>query len=274
MCELLAISSRLPAAITYSLEEFSTNGSKLRSNRDGWGLALVRDLDAFLIKEAMPASDSVWVRFAAENVIATHFAMAHVRYATRGNHTMENTHPFRRVLGRRPHLFAHNGTISGLDDLATHESLAYLPIGETDSELAFCILLTRLQPHYRNGVTPPLDERFEVFRSTCAELSALGNCNFLYHDGEVLFAHAHKRMYEENGKEVGPKPPGLHLKNFSECTHDGKLSSPGLEVALQHQQTAILASVPLDNDGWEGLAEGTILAMKDGEIIKRGSSLN
>jgi predicted glutamine amidotransferase len=61
MCELLAISSRLPAAITYSLEEFSRNGSKLRSNRDGWGMALLRDHDAFLIKEPKPANDSAWV---------------------------------------------------------------------------------------------------------------------------------------------------------------------------------------------------------------------
>ena len=273
MCELLAISSRLPAAITYSLEEFSTNGSKLRSNRDGWGLALMRDLDAFIIKEAKPASDSVWVKFAAENAIATTFAMAHVRYATRGNHTMENTHPFRRVLGRRPHLFAHNGTLDGLDELAKREPPAFLPIGETDSELAFCMLLTRLQAHYRDGETPPLDVRFEVFRETCAHLGALGPSNFLYHDGDVLMAHAHKRIYEENDELVGPKPPGLHLKNFRECSHHHKLSSPGLDVEVQHQQTAILASVPLDDEAWEDLDEGTVLAIKDGDILKRGSSL-
>jgi predicted glutamine amidotransferase len=29
----------------------------------------------------------------------------------------------------------------------------------------------------------------------------------------------------------------------------------------------MLASVPLDNQGWEGLEEGTILALKDGEVL-------
>ncbi|HMB59760.1 MAG TPA: class II glutamine amidotransferase [Xanthomonadales bacterium] len=273
MCELLAISSRLPAKITYSLEEFSTNGSRLRSNRDGWGIGVMRDLDAVLLKEPKPASDSVWVKFAAENALATTFAMAHVRYATRGNHTMENTHPFRRVLGRRPQLFAHNGTLSGLDEWVKQEAPSFLPIGETDSELAFCILLTRLEPYYKSGAVPELADRFEVFRSTCSDMSTLGPCNFLYHDGEVLFAHAHKRVYEEDGEMGEPRPPGLHLKNYSECKHDGKLSSPGLEVALQHQQTAILASVPLDDHDWEALDEGTVLAIREGEIVRRGSSL-
>ena len=39
MCELFAMSSSRPTALTYSFEEFSKNGSKLRSNRDGWGIA-------------------------------------------------------------------------------------------------------------------------------------------------------------------------------------------------------------------------------------------
>ncbi len=43
MCELFAMSSRLPAAVTYSLHEFAENGSRRRHNRDGWGIAFARD---------------------------------------------------------------------------------------------------------------------------------------------------------------------------------------------------------------------------------------
>ena len=50
MCELFAMSSYKPTALTYSLEEFSKNGSSLRSNRDGWGIALASDRDAILVK--------------------------------------------------------------------------------------------------------------------------------------------------------------------------------------------------------------------------------
>jgi glutamine amidotransferase len=267
MCELLAMSSRNPTAITYSLIEFSRNGSKLRHNQDGWGIAFARDRDAFLVKEAQPAKDSAWVRFIAEQPIKTTAAIAHVRYATRGLHTMENTHPFRRALGRRAHLFAHNGTLKGIEQTVDEATLPYLPIGETDSELAFCTLLSRLQPHYRNDEAPSLETRLDVFSGLCEEMKALGASNFLYYDGEVLFAHAHKRIYEEAGELVGPKPPGLHIKRCWTCTSQKEVTCPGLKVELPDHQTVLLASVPLDDQGWEGLKEGTILALKDGEVL-------
>ncbi len=130
MCELFAMSSRKPTPVTYSLEEFSRNGSELRHNRDGWGIAFARDREAFLVKEPQPASDSAWVKFVAEQPIKTTAAITHVGYATRGHHTMENTHPLRRALGRRTHLFAHNGTLTGIEQTMDETALRYLPIGE------------------------------------------------------------------------------------------------------------------------------------------------
>lgn len=204
MCELFALSSRSPAAITYSLVEFSRNGSKLRDNRDGWGIAFACDREAFLVKEPQPANDSAWVKFIAGQPIKTTTAIAHVRHATQGHNTMENTHPFRRTLGRRVHLFAHNGTLPGIEQMVDEASLRYRPVGETDSELAFCTLLSRLEHHYAINETPSLETRFDVFAAMCEEMTILGPSNFLYYDGEVLFAHAHKRIYEEEGELAGP----------------------------------------------------------------------
>lgn len=229
MCELLAMSCRTPSALTYSLNEFSRKGSKIRSNRDGWGIALACDLDAILVKEAEPASDSAWVRFIAEHAIETKLAIAHVRYATRGKHTMENTHPFRHVLGRRTHLFAHNGTLSGIESAVKLDALSVIPVGETDSELAFCALLSRLEPHYRGGETPPLEVRFDVFRTLCNDMQRLGPSNFLYYDGEVLFAHAHKRIYEEAGELTEPRAPGLQIKNVGIAPAKKRFPAPGLK---------------------------------------------
>ena len=272
MCELFAVSSKKPTAITYSLEEFSRNGSKLRHNRDGWGIAFARDLDAFLIKEAQPAADSIWAQFTAGHPIETQAAIAHVRYATRGLHTMENTHPFRRVMGRRTHLFAHNGTMKGIEEAVDSRALQHQPIGETDSELAFCTLLSRLEPLYGADQNPSLDSRVEVFAELCSEMKQLGSSNFLYHDGEVLFAHAHKRIYEEDGKHVGPKPPGLQMKRCWTCTFQDEVVCSGLKVDLPDHQTILLASVPLDDHGWEELEQGCILALKDGEVVAQANS--
>ena len=38
---------------------------------------------------------------------------------------------------------------------------------------------------------------------------------------------------------------------------------------LPDYQTVLLASVPLDNKGWEELEEGAVLALKDGEVLKQ-----
>jgi len=97
----------------------------------------------------------------------------------------------------------------------------------------------------------------------------LGPSNFLYYDGEVLFAHAHKRIYEEAGELVGPKSPGLHIKRCWTCTFQKEVTCPGLKVELPEHQTVLLASVPLDDQGWEELEEGTVLALKDGEVLKQ-----
>jgi len=59
-------------------------------------------------------------------------------------------------------------------------TLAYLPIGETDSELAFCTLLSRLEPHYRNHEAPSLETRLDVFSGLCEEMKKLGASDFLY----------------------------------------------------------------------------------------------
>lgn len=267
MCELFALSSRQPVPVTYSLDEFTANGSRVRDNRDGWGISLARDRDAFFVKEPRPASNSIWARLIAENPIETTAAIAHVRYATRGEHTMENTHPFRRALGRHTHVFAHNGTLEGIDDIADIPDLAYRPIGDTDSELAFCLLLMRLKQLYEKGDMPALDERFSVFRDFCSEMASFGPSNFLYHDGDTLFAHAHKRIYEVDGKHVGPKPPGMQLKRCWTCTSQKEVQCSGLSVGLPDTQVVLLASVPLDDQGWEALEEGTVLALKDGEVV-------
>lgn len=267
MCELFAISSKKPTAVTYSLNEFAALGSGLRHNRDGWGIAYAKDRDAFLVKEPKPAANSIWAKFVADNALRTNHVIAHVRYATRGNHTMENTHPFRRALGRHTHFFAHNGTLRGIEEAVDKTALTYRPIGETDSEIAFCLLLSRLKPLYASDDVPPVEARLEVFTCVCHDMKKLGSSNFLYFDGEVLFAHAHRRLYEEGGEMVGPKPPGLHIKKCWACADQKEVTCPGLKVKLGCPETVILASVPLDDRGWEKLDEGAILAIRDGEIL-------
>ena len=272
MCELFAMSSRQPSAVTYSLREFAANGSALRSNRHGWGIAYTHDRDAFTIKEPLSAADSPWVDFVAENSVKSKCVIAHVRHATRGAHTLENTHPFRRVLGRQLHLFAHNGTLKDIED-ACPAAMTYAPVGETDSELAFCLLLDRLKPLWlESGGPPPLADRMGLFRAFSAEMATLGAANFLYFDGDALFVHAHRRIHEEEGRPTPPKPPGLQIKDWSRSPVEPDYAPQGLRVDVHDPQTIMLASVPLDTAGWEPLPECTVLAVRDGAELMREST--
>ncbi len=273
MCELLAISSQRPSAVTYSLSEFAKHGGLTHGNKSGWGIAYFHDRDAFLVKEAEPASDSPWVQFIASQELASTTVLAHVRLATVGQPALHNTHPFRRALGGRTHVFAHNGTIKGLPERYPIEALDRDPVGETDSEHAFCLLLERLGPLWRGAEAPPsVEARLEVFTAFAAEAKSLGTANFLYADGDTLFVHAHKRVYEENGGFSDARAPGLSVKNCRSSASAPDWACDGLNLRLGDERTMIFASVPLDDFGWEPLPEGTALAVRLGEEVARRST--
>jgi len=68
--------------------------------------------------------------------------LAHIRRASRGKVSVSNTHPFNRHYKSLEFLFAHNGT---LDKTQLKSGTRYRPVGETDSEKAFCYLLSRME---------------------------------------------------------------------------------------------------------------------------------
>jgi glutamine amidotransferase len=102
------------------------------------------------------------------------------------------------------------------------------------------------------------------FADTARELWALGAANFLYSDGDVLFLHAHKRRWDEGGGRFSePRAPGLSIATLDD------LLIEGLHVEAPHDQTdiAFVASVPLSEEGWQPLPEGTVAALQGGRMI-------
>lgn len=270
MCELFAMSSRERSSVNYSLNEFAKHGGLTHRNRSGWGIAYFHDRDAFLVKEPEPAHDSPWVRFVAEQNLESRFIIAHVRLATVGEPTLENTHPFRRALGRRVHVFAHNGTLKGLHDDFGSTPLIRYPVGDTDSELAFCLLLERMAPLWNDQAgEPDVLDRFEVFAKFASDMRPRGSSNFLYSDGDALFVHADKRVYEEGDSYSDPRPPGLSVRNCVACQTGPEFACDGLKIGMTDQRTMLFASVPLDDVGWEPLPEGVAIVARDGEEIAR-----
>lgn len=261
MCELFAMSTRFPSTVTLSLEEFSRHGGLTGPHKDGWGIAWSDEREVRLVKEAHPAADSACVRFIQDNPFRTTLAISHVRRATRGAVALRNCQPFVRELGGAWHVFAHNGDLPAVDRVRPLGGTAFRPVGETDSEQAFCTLLERLRPLWQAGGPPPLDARRAVVAAFAAELRALGPANFLYADGDALFAHADRR-HQDDGTI---RPPGL-WRLARHCPHGGELAGEGLRIAAPgaEQEVQLFASVPLTAEGWVALEAGELAVVRAG----------
>lgn len=277
MCELFAMSSSIPTEVSFSLDEFSKHGGLTDQHKDGWGIAYYDDNDARIIKEACPASESIYLNFVKNHSIRSHIIISHIRLATHGEISIRNTQPFSRELGGKQHVFAHNGDLPGLEKLPGFELQRFNPIGNTDSELAFCYLMENMAKIWNPENPPGLAQRYNVIEQFAAQIRNYGISNFIYSDSDVVFIHSHKRTSPIDNKTV---LPGLHVLCRScpagnETIETNRLQVNGLH--LQHSQQAdeaaskkvvLAASVPLSNEKWEALKEGEIKIFQNGQMIE------
>lgn len=267
MCELLGMSSNRPATVDFSLMRFAEHGGLSGPHRDGWGISYYEGRDVRLIKEAHAAADSEWVRFVADHELRSQLVISHIRKATQGARTYANAQPFVRELGGRMHVFVHNGFLSKAFEAPEPKTQRFFPVGETDSEDAFCTLLNRLTTVWTTPYkVPAIDARLAVISEFSREMRSLGVANFLYSDGDTLFAHGDRRKHPETGKIAAP---GLvHLERH--CTADQlAFVTKGLTVDGGDQTISLIASVPLTDEHWRPLARGELLAIQNGNIVQQ-----
>lgn len=266
MCELLALSSSRPARLTFSLHALAARGATAGTSPDGWGVAFYQEADVALFREPAAAGESELVRYLESRGPATNLAISHIRHATRGEVHLANTQPFARELGGRMHVFAHNGDLPGIwSNAALAVTSLHRPIGQTDSEYAYCALLARLRLLWEPPVPPSLQVRLEVLATFASDLRAVGPANFLYADGDALFVHGHRRIQRATGKV---EAPGLWLLQ-RHCKPTGALpsGSDGLAIDQGDQTVVLIASVPLTDEVWRPLSEGELVAVRNGEVL-------
>lgn len=264
MCELFALSAHIPTTVRLSLQTFAERGGHTGPHSDGWGIACYEPTpphghpDALIIRDIEAASNSQWVSFVADAGLGGHTVLSHIRKATVGAVRLANTQPFRRELGGAVHVFAHNGDL----DMATLDAdSSFHPIGETDSEQAFCLLMCRMKAIWQTSTRPTLKARSDVFQTFCKDVRDFGIGNFLYSDGDALFAHGHKRTQAD--KEV--RPPGLHVLERT-CPSDPDALAGVYLQSSDPQQVILFASVPLSPEAWRPLNEGEIIVARGGVI--------
>ena len=265
MCELFCLASRLPTRATFTLLTFASRGATGGTAIDGWGIAFYDGNDVRLYKEPEPAGDSAWLAFIERRGVASYFTLSHIRRATTGRVSLANTQPFIRELGGRIHVFSHNGRLDGIETRYGAGQRRFQPVGDTDSEYAFCVLLERLSLIWSASANPALDDRLDIVAQFAAEMREIGPANFLYGDGDVLFAHGHRRMQADGAIA----PPGLWSLH-RECAVDiDALVEAGVTIEPRgdKQEITLLASVPLTGEAWRPFSEGEVSVFKDGRLV-------
>jgi predicted glutamine amidotransferase len=255
MCQLLGMNCNVPTDICFSFEGFCARGGQTDQHRDGWGIAFFEGKGCRIFLDAKPSIDSAVADLVRSYPIHSTHVIAHIRKATQGEIALHNCHPFQRELWGRYWVFAHNGNLL---DFAPPNRGFFQPVGNTDSEKAFCMILETLREHFPDG-QPPLNELYYLLRSISQELNLLGIFNYLLSDGEHFFAHCSTNLCY-----IVRQAPfaAAHLIDQDMTVDFSELTTPSDRVA-------VIATTPLtDNEVWTQIPPGELLVFQDGLPLK------
>jgi len=255
MCELLGMECNVPTDLAFSFTGLTLRGGRTAPHADGWGLALYDGPFAQVFLEPIPACDSPLARLLRENPSPTLLAIAHVRKKTVGSSSVRNTHPFKRVLWGREWVFAHNGT---LPDAGTRSLGDFTPVGETDSERAFCWMLGELRAAFPGGYP---GDRPEALWACISELGGVlgaeGSFNFLLADGRHLFARCGTKLCHI-----------IRQAPFGRATlRDADIKVDFSALTTPEDRVAVVATEPLTSDEVWSIGEpGTLWVFREGRL--------
>lgn len=230
------------------------------AHSDGWGISCYPNGFPQRERRATAAHEDIWFSTTAERTYS-HAVVAHIRRATVGGASLENTHPF--VHGCWT--FAHNGTLANFKELEQQLDLEVAPIfrkqrsGTTDSELIFLWLLTRFRKaeitldrprceieQLVNLMTSALTRLRKM--SELASASKDSQLNFMLTNGQLLLATRwnHTLHYIER--------IGLHdceICGIPHVQHDQK----------EEYRACVVASEPISHEPWKSLTNHSILVV-------------
>ncbi|WP_020158562.1 class II glutamine amidotransferase [Methylobacter marinus] len=192
MCELLGMSANVPTDICFSFTGLMHRGGRTGPHRDGWGITFYEDRGFRTFKDPMPCHQSPIARLVQDVPIKSRAVIGHIRQANRGHVALENTHPFTREQWGSFWTFAHNGQLSGYEERLMPGK--HRPVGDTDSEAAFCWLLNELDQKYPRKPAN-MKAMFQYAGELCSRLNDFGICNMLLSDGRYLLAYCSTSLH-------------------------------------------------------------------------------
>lgn len=255
MCQLFALSCNVPSAVTFSFTGLSARGGQTDEHVDGYGLAFHDDKRCRLFIDEGRASDAALADFLRHHPIRARTVLAHIRKATQGAVQLSNCHPFLREWQGRHWSFCHNGD---LKDFHPRIAGSHLPLGDTDSERAFCWLLQELRRRFRSRRAPGWAQLAPVIAELAGRIARHGAFNFLLSDGEAVYAHASTKLFWL--PRVHPFPTA-HLVDHDMTLDLGVANGPDDRMVL-------VATEPLTrNENWLPFVPGELRVFVAGEPV-------
>lgn len=260
MCELLAMSANVPTDICFSFSGLMERGGNTGPHKDGWGITFYEGKGYRTFKDPLPSAESAIAKLVKDYPIKSESVICHIRQANSGGVSLENTHPFTRQMWGRSWTYAHNGQLKSFRQelpVALH-----IPVGETDSEHAFCWILDQL--HYEFGQQEPEPEvLFNFIASLSEKINPLGVFNLLLSNGDYLFCFCSNNLHWITRRA----PFGKASLIDAEMVVDFQKETTNKDVVT------VIATQPLtDDESWHKMKAGDWIVFRLGEVFAQGET--
>jgi predicted glutamine amidotransferase len=255
MCRLFGLTAGTARvhATFWLLDAPDSLEAQSRRNVDGSGIGFFDPFGAAVLdKQPEPAFEDEEFSHEAREAESATF-VAHVRLASTGGRSVQNTHPF----AMQGYVMAHNG---GFGELAALEaqlgSYAGLVLGDTDSERYFALIIQQADAHGGDVAAG-----IAAAARWIAEHLPVSSLNAIVAAPDELWAlrypdqHALHILERPAGPGQGAAgQPGLHVRSATSSIH---------APALHSAPSVVVASEKLDGEsGWRMLAPGELVHVR------------
>ena len=219
-----------------------------------WGIAFFEGKASRVFLDSLPATDSPVARMVREYPIKSLNTIAHIRKATIGEVNLSNTQPYSREAWGMNWIFAHNGDLWNYNPVISGR---YQPVGTSDSERAFCMIMNALTDKYPQ-CPPPLPQLYRDLDELSKPIASYGTFNFLMSNGQILFARCSTDLCYIIRKAPFPK---AHLV-------DKDITVDFTPLTTENDKVTVIATQPLtDNEEWVKFEKDQLIAFKNGDPL-------
>ncbi len=242
----------VPTDIVFSFTGFAMRGGRTDTHHDGWGIAFFEGAGVRHFVDHQAAVASPVAELIKRYPIKSRNVIAHIRKATQGQVALENCHPFVRELWGQYWVFAHNGDLKEFFPVLDGP---FRPVGDTDSERAFCFLLQQLRARF-GDTAPALPALRAALADLARDIAAHGTFNMMLSSGSQLFVHCSTKLVY-----VVRQFPFLTAK-----LADEDVSVDFAELTTPQDRVAIIVTEALtNNEHWIEFLPGEFKVFVDGQ---------